>query len=228
MNARVLVGLAVLLLVAAADPAVTAQDVSSKSSEPADKEKGSAKEKVAPREEWATFAGGCFWSMEAVFERVKGVKTVINGFSGGGVPNPTNQMVCTGQTGHAETTHILFDPKVVTYEDLLRVFFKAHDPTTPNRQGDDFGPQYRSVIFYHSQVQREAALKVYRELTTRKSFRDPIVTDLVRFNDFYPAEEYHQDYYLNHRGNEYSTIYIEPKLRKLHLTGKPVARKRGK
>jgi peptide-methionine (S)-S-oxide reductase len=208
---------------------VWADEPAAKSDPPPSSTSTKSSEEAVPREEWASFAGGCFWSMEAVFERVRGVKGVISGFSGGSISNPTYQMVCTGQTGHAETIHILYDPKVVSYEELLRIFFKAHDPTTLNRQGDDFGPQYRSVIFYHSQVQRETALKVYRDLTTRKAFRDPIVTDLVKFAVFYPAEEYHQDYYVNHRGNEYSTIYIEPKLRKLHLTGaKPTAKKRTK
>jgi len=173
-----------------------------------------------PKIEQATFAGGCFWSMEAVFERIPGVKDVVSGFAGGSVINPSYEMVGTGLTGHAESIHVVYDASVVTYEDLLKVFFSAHDPTTLNAQGDDFGPQYRSVIFYHNEDQRKAALAAYRDLTTRKAFRNPIVTDLVAYQTFYPAEEYHQDYYRNHRGSYYSQVYIDSKLKKLKLTGK--------
>ncbi len=165
--------------------------------------------------EKATFGGGCFWCMEAVFERVKGVKSVVSGYAGGHVPNPTYQMVCTGLTGHAEVIQIEYDPSVVSYEKLLNVFWLAHDPTTLNRQEDDFGPNYRSIILYHTEEQKEAALKSYQDLTRRRVFRSPIVTELVPLTAFYPAEPYHQDYYRNHLGSEYSDIYIEPKLRKL-------------
>jgi len=174
--------------------------------------------------ETATFGGGCFWSMETIFERIPGVKTAVSGFAGGSVPNPSYAMVCTGQTGHAEVVRVEYDPKVVTYEKLLKVFWAAHDPTTVNSQGDDFGPQYRSVIFYESEAQKEAALKSYRDLTARRVFRSPIVTELYPLTAFYPAEAYHQDYYRHHRGNDYCTVYIEPKLKKLKLTGK-VAKK---
>jgi peptide-methionine (S)-S-oxide reductase len=174
----------------------------------------------------ATFAGGCFWSMEAVFERVPGVKNVVSGFAGGAVPNPSYERVGTGMTGHAESIQVEFDPAVVTYESLLEVFWSAHDPTTPNRQGDDFGPQYRSVIFYHDPSQKEAALKSYQALEARRAFSDPIVTELVPTTAFYPAEPYHQDYYLNHRDSQYSLFYIVPKLKKLHLMGKPARQAR--
>jgi len=169
--------------------------------------------------EKATFAGGCFWSIEAIFERVPGVKSVVSGFAGGNVPNPSYELVGTGQTGHAESVQIEYDPAVVSYETLLKVFWAAHDPTTLNSQGDDFGPQYRSVIFYHTDEQRKAAQESYRQLTTRRVFRSPIVTELVPLTAFYPAEPYHQNYYRNHLYSDYSQIYIVPKLKKLKLKG---------
>jgi peptide-methionine (S)-S-oxide reductase len=170
--------------------------------------------------EKATFAAGCFWSIEAVFERVPGVKSAVSGFSGGAVPFPSYQLVSTGETGHAESVQVEYDPKVVSYPQLLSIFWKVHDPTTPNQQGDDFGPQYRSMIFFHTEAQRKAALESYQELVKRRTFRSPIVTELAPFRAFYPAEAYHQDYYVHHLGDFYSSVYIEPKLRKLHLTGR--------
>ncbi len=165
--------------------------------------------------EKATFGGGCFWCMEAVFERIPGVKSVVSGYAGGHVPNPTYEMVCTGLTGHAEVIQIEYDPAVASFEKLLNIFWAAHDPTTLNRQEDDFGPNYRSIILYHNDEQKEAAEKSYKDLTRRRVFRSPIVTELVPLTEFYPAEPYHQDYYRNHQGSEYSDIYIVPKLRKL-------------
>jgi peptide-methionine (S)-S-oxide reductase len=191
---------------------------------PADTSKAPPASKA--KTEKATFAGGCFWSMEAAFERIPGVKNVVSGFAGGGVPNPSYELVGTGTTGHAESIQVEFDPSIVSYDTLLKYFWAAHDPTTLNSQGDDFGPQYRSMIFYHSEEQRQAALKSYRELKARHAFRDPIVTELVPMTAFYPAEPYHQDYYRNHRDSSYSLIYIEPKLKKLHLAGKPARRSR--
>jgi peptide-methionine (S)-S-oxide reductase len=181
---------------------------------------GSTYDRTSGKTEKATFAAGCFWSVEAVFERVPGVKSAVSGFSGGAVQFPSYAMVSTGETGHAESVQVEYDPKVISYEKLLAVFWKVHDPTTPNQQGDDFGPQYRSVIFFHTEAQRKAALESYQELVKRRAFRAPIVTDLQPFRAFYPAEPYHQDYYVHHRGNYYCTAYIEPKLRKLHLTGR--------
>ncbi len=180
-------------------------------------EKPSKDDDQPPKWEKATFGAGCFWSIEAVFERVPGVKSVMSGFSGGGVANPTYDQVCTGMTGHAEVVHIEYNANVVGYEKLLALFFKAHDPTTLNSQGDDFGPQYRSVIFYHDDDQKKAALKMYKDLTTKRAFRDPIVTQLVEFEEFYPAEAYHQDYFRNNRFSDYSEIYIVPKLKKLKM-----------
>ncbi len=182
------------------------------------KDKGKAKNKTAAKVrkiEKATFGGGCFWCMEAVFERVPGVKSVVSGYAGGHVPNPTYEMVCSGLTGHAEVIQIEYDSSVVSFEKLLNIFWLAHDPTTLNRQEDDFGPNYRSIILYHNEEQKEAALKSYQDLTRRRVFRSPIVTELVPLTAFYPAEPYHQDYYRNHQGSEYSDIYIVPKLRKL-------------
>jgi len=182
-----------------------------------DSSKGSAKASAAKvkKIEKATFGGGCFWCMEAVFERIPGVKSVVSGFSGGSVPNPTYEMVCTGLTGHAEVIQIEYDPNVLSFEKLLKFFWSAHDPTTLNSQGPDFGTQYRSIILYHSEEQKEEALKQYKELMAHRGRRSPIVTELVPFKEFYPADDYHQDYYRNHPYADYSQMYIEPKVRKL-------------
>ncbi len=168
--------------------------------------------------EKATFGGGCFWCMEAVFERMHGVKSVVSGYAGGSFPNPTYEMVGTGQTGHAEVVQLEFDPEQVSYETLVHAFFKSHDPTTLNQQGPDFGTQYRSIILYHSESQKNDAKKVAAELRTRKAFRSAIVTELVPFAAFYPAELYHQDYYRNHPNTDYSRAYIAPKVRKMLKT----------
>lgn len=173
---------------------------------------------AAPKIEYATFGGGCFWCIEAVFQRIPGVRAVVSGYSGGNVPNPTYEMVCTGLTGHAEVVQIEFDSSILPYEKLLAVFWASHDPTTPNQQGDDFGPNYRSIILYHGDAQRQAALKSYQDMKARHAYRRPIVTELVKFEAFFPAELYHQNYYNNHRGDSYTNAYIEPKLKKLHLT----------
>ena len=145
--------------------------------------------------EQATFGGGCFWHVEAEFERLKGVNWAVSGYAGGSVPHPSYEMVHEGITGHAEVVMVDFDPEVITYEDLLKVFWKIHDPTSINRQGEDEGPQYRSIIFYHNEEQRQAALKSYRTLTELGAYRLPIVTQLAPLKAFYRAEDYHQDYY---------------------------------
>ncbi len=184
------------------------------------KAKGSEKKKADDtkvKTEKATFGGGCFWCLEAVFERIPGVTNVVSGYSGGSVPRPTYDQVCTGLTGHAEVVQIEYDPEKVSYDKLLQVFFACHDPTTFNRQGPDFGTQYRSVIFYHNDEQKIAAKKEYDELTAKHYFNDPIVTDLVPLKIFYPAEKYHQDYYKKHPTADYCLEQIEPKLRKLKL-----------
>ena len=148
-----------------------------------------------PRSERATFGAGCFWHVEDVFERLKGVNSAVSGYAGGAVPYPSYEMVHEGTTGHAEVVMVDFNPDIITYEDLLKVFWKCHDPTSIDRQGPDEGPQYRSVIFYHSEEQRRAALRAYRTLTDMGVYRSPIVTQLLPMRAFYRAEDYHQDYY---------------------------------
>jgi peptide-methionine (S)-S-oxide reductase len=163
--------------------------------------------------ESATFGGGCFWCMEAVFERLPGVKSVASGFAGGHTANPTYEQVCTGNTGHAEATQIEFDPANISYEKLLDVFWQAHDPTTLNRQGVDEGTQYRSIILYHSEAQKLAAEK--SKAGAQKNFKHPIVTEIVPFTKFYPAENYHQGFYDNNTNYGYCRAVIAPKLEKL-------------
>ena len=165
--------------------------------------------------EKATFGGGCFWCVEAVYERLPGVQSVLSGYAGGTKQNPTYEEVCTGKTGHAEVAQITYDPTKTTYEQLLDMFWHAHDPTTLNRQGGDVGTQYRSVIFYHDEKQRTAAEKSKAE--AQKTFDDPVVTEIQPLKEFYPAENYHQDYYRNHANAPYCTFIIKPKLKKLKL-----------
>lgn len=171
--------------------------------------------------EKATLGGGCFWCMEAVYEAIPGVKSVVSGFSGGFIKNPSYEMVLSGETGHAEVVQIEFDPEIISYEKLLEVFFHAHDPTTLNMQGPDEGTQYRSVIFYHSDEQKAAAKKIYAKLTADGAFSAPIVTQLEPFKVFYAADKHHQDYYRkNAKKDSYCRIYIAPKLKKLGLEKK--------
>ncbi|MEZ0258897.1 MAG: peptide-methionine (S)-S-oxide reductase MsrA [Chthoniobacter sp.] len=165
-----------------------------------------------------TFGGGCFWCIEAVFQRLKGVKSVASGYAGGDVANPTYKQVCTGDTGHAEVVQLEFDPKEVSFETLMHVFWAAHDPTTLNRQGHDSGTQYRSIILYENDAQKAAAEKSKAE--AQKDFKDPIVTQIVPLKTFYKAEDYHQNYF-NTTGdkNGYCTVVIRPKLQKLLSKG---------
>ncbi len=165
--------------------------------------------------EFATFAGGCFWCMEAVFQQLRGVLKVESGYTGGRVPNPSYQAVCTGMTGHAEAIRITFDPAVISYRDLLELFFAFHDPTTLNQQGPDEGTQYRSGIYHHSEAQRNEAEAVIGELTREKAFSDPIVTELSAAVEFYPAEAYHHDYYRRNPDKAYCQATITPKVAKL-------------
>lgn len=162
----------------------------------------------------ATFGSGCFWCTEAIFERVNGVITVVSGYSGGKVVNPTYKEVCEGTTGHAECTQITFDPSVVTYDELLEIFWKTHDPTTLNRQGNDVGTQYRSVIFYHNDEQKQKADYYKQKLTDEKIWDKPIVTEITKFEKFYPAEYYHQEYYDNNPNQGYCAFVITPKVEK--------------
>jgi peptide-methionine (S)-S-oxide reductase len=162
----------------------------------------------------ATFGGGCFWCTEAVFEQLRGVETVVSGYAGGHVPNPSYEQVCGKGTGHAEVVQITFDPAVISYRTLLEVFFATHDPTTPNRQGNDAGPQYRSAIFTHSDEQKAVATEVVAELTRDKVFPSPIVTEVTAFTNFYPAEDYHQGYFRDNPGQPYCAFVVAPKAAK--------------
>jgi peptide-methionine (S)-S-oxide reductase len=164
--------------------------------------------------ETVTFGSGCFWCTEAVFQQLKGVSSVVSGYSGGHVKNPSYQQVTTGKTGHAEVCQIQFDPEQISFEDLLEVFFSTHDPTTLNRQGNDIGTQYRSVIFYHTEEQREIAERVKAELDKSGTWKNPIVTEIAPFERFYKAEDYHQNYYRNNPNQGYCRVVITPKLNK--------------
>ena len=165
--------------------------------------------------EVATFAGGCFLCTEAVFDQLKGVVKVESGYSGGNVPNPSYEDVCSGSTGHAESIQVSFDPSVVSYKDLLHIFFTTHDPTTLNRQGADVGTQYRSAVFYHNPEQERIAKDVIREFETGKVWKKQIVTEVVPFQTFYVAEDYHQEYYARNSRQPYCRVVIEPKIAKL-------------
>lgn len=162
----------------------------------------------------ATFGTGCFWCTEAIFSELKGVVSVTPGYSGGRTKDPTYKEVCAGTTGHAEVVQICFDPALITFSDLLEVFWHIHDPTTLNRQGNDVGPQYRSVIFFHSDLQMTEALKSKERLKMEKVFKDPIVTEISPFVHFYPAEKYHEDYYRLNPSVPYCKLVIEPKVQK--------------
>jgi len=164
--------------------------------------------------ELATFGGGCFWCTEAVFRELRGVEKVESGYAGGTVPNPSYEAVCSGRTGHAEVVQVTYDPSVISYRDLLEVFFATHDPTTLNRQGADAGTQYRSTVLYADDEQRRAAEEVIAELERDGAFADPIVTTLEPLDRFYPAERYHQDYYARNGRQPYCQIVIAPKLSK--------------
>ena len=164
--------------------------------------------------ETATLGGGCFWCLEAVYLELKGVTKVVNGYAGGRRPNPTYEQVCGGATGHAEVAQVTFDPAVVSYRDLLDVFFTIHDPTTLNRQGNDSGTQYRSAIFFHSSEQEAVARETIAEFTAEKVWDDPIVTEVAPLEQFWPAEKYHQNYFARNPQNPYCAVVIAPKVSK--------------
>ena len=164
--------------------------------------------------EVATLAGGCFWCLEAVYDEVKGVDSVESGYMGGRTARPTYEQVCSGETGHAEVVQVTFDPSVVSYKALLEVFFVIHDPTTRDRQGNDVGTQYRSAIFYHSAEQKRVAEQTIRELDAEKVFDAPIVTELKAAETFYPAENYHQEYFQRNSNQPYCQVVVAPKLAK--------------
>jgi len=168
--------------------------------------------------EKATFGGGCFWCVEAVFERMRGVEKVVSGYTGGAIVNPTYEQVCSGLSGHAEVVQVHYNPVVIGFGELLDIFWQAHDPTTLNRQGADVGSQYRSVIFYSNEDQRKIAEESIAALSVLKRFKDPIVTEISPLETLYEAEEHHQDYYRNNSDAPYCRAVIHPKLKKLGMT----------
>nr|WP_227255068.1 peptide-methionine (S)-S-oxide reductase MsrA [Frigoriglobus tundricola] len=174
-----------------------------------------APEVAAGEVELATFGSGCFWCTEAVFQQIKGVRKVESGYSGGSVPSPSYEQVCRGTTGHAEVVQVTFDPKVISYPELLEVFWRSHDPTTKDRQGNDSGPQYRSVIFYHSDGQKQLAERYKQKIDAAGVFRAPVVTEIEPFTAFYPATADHQNYYATNPRQGYCRVVIAPKVEKL-------------
>ncbi len=165
-------------------------------------------------QEIATLGGGCFWCLEAVYREAEGVISAVSGYMGGASPNPSYKEVCSGRSGHVEVVQVTFDPAVISYRDILGIFFAIHDPTTLNRQGNDVGTQYRSVIFYHSPEQKAAAEEVIRELTAEKIFDSPILTAIEPAPEFYPAEDYHQQYFENNPSQPYCAFVVAPKVQK--------------
>lgn len=170
--------------------------------------------KIAEDRAVITLGGGCFWCTEAVFQRLKGVDTVISGYMGGTVKNPSYREICTGTTGHAEVIQVIYNPKMLTVTEILEVFFATHDPTTLNRQGADVGTQYRSVVFYHNEEQRKTTEEIIQELNKAKIYNSPIVTQVAKADVFYPAEDYHQNYYNLNSNQSYCAYVITPKLEK--------------
>lgn len=164
--------------------------------------------------ETATLAAGCFWCVEAVFDDLKGVEDVVSGYSGGHKENPTYREVCSETTGHAEVVQIKFDPNAISYKEILQVFFSVHDPTTLNRQGNDIGSSYRSAVFYHDENQKRVAEEVIREVTAEGVYDDPIVTEVTAFDKFYPAEDYHHEYFANNPNQPYCAAVVAPKVAK--------------
>ncbi len=164
--------------------------------------------------ELATLAGGCFWCLEAVFDDLRGVDSVESGYMGGKTANPSYEEVCSGETGHAEVAQLSFDPKQVSFKEILEVFFVIHDPTTLNRQGNDVGTQYRSAIFYHTAGQKAAAEQVIANMSAAKIYKDPIVTEVVPASKFYPAEDYHQEYFRRNAAQPYCAFVVTPKVAK--------------
>lgn len=164
--------------------------------------------------ETATLAAGCFWCVEAVFDDLRGVKDVVSGYSGGHTENPTYREVCSETTGHAEVVQIKFDPQAISFKEILQVFFTVHDPTTLNRQGNDIGSSYRSAIFYHSDEQKQVAEEVIKEITNEGIYDNPIVTEVTAFDKFYPAEDYHQEYFANNPTQPYCAAVVAPKVTK--------------
>jgi len=222
MRTGVSIALAVIITTAFFAGAVHSADKSAvKKSKPAKEQPASdgataKKESATPAKlEEATFGSGCFWCAEAVFQQLKGVKSVVSGYSGGGLKNPTYEQVSTDLTGHAEVVQITFDPDVISYDDLLEVFWKTHDPTKLNEQGPDHGTRYRSVIFYHSDEQKEQAEKSKQKHARPGRTAPKIVTEITKFSEFYPAEDYHQNYFKNNPYDGYCQINARPKVNKV-------------
>lgn len=167
-----------------------------------------------PQLETATLAAGCFWCVEAVFDELKGVEDVVSGYSGGHTANPTYKQVCSETTGHAEAVQIKFDPEVISFADILRVYFTVHDPTTLNRQGNDVGESYRSAIFFHSPQQEETAHEIIKEIESEKLYRGSVVTEVTEFSNFYAAEDYHQQYFAQNPSQGYCSFVVAPKVAK--------------
>jgi len=170
----------------------------------------------AAKLEQATFGSGCFWCTEAFFQQLRGVKTVVSGYSGGSVDKPTYEQVCSGETGHAEVVQITYDPEQVSFDDLLKVFWQTHDPTTPNQQGNDVGTQYRSAVFHHNDEQRRVAEQYKKQLDASGTFAAPIVTEITPFTNFFPAEDYHQNYFRLNPQQRYCQFVIRPKVEKFN------------
>jgi peptide-methionine (S)-S-oxide reductase len=183
---------------------------------PGEQKKSAPTPTAAAKIETATFGEGCFWCCEAVFQRLKGVKSVVSGYSGGNVEKPTYEQVCTGRTGHAEVIQITYDSSEIKFEDLLKVFWQTHDPTTLNRQGHDSGTQYRSAIFYHNEEQHRIAEAYKKQLDKSGTFKSPIVTELKPIKNFFPAEKYHQDYFNLNGSQQYCQFVIRPKIEKFN------------
>lgn len=180
---------------------------------------------VGGKYDTATFAGGCFWCIEAQFRQLEGVKNVVSGFTGGVTKNPSYEDVCTGTTGHAEACNIIYDPSKITYDELLEAFFTAHDPTQLNRQGNDVGTQYRSAIFYHNAAQKQKADYYIQKLNDVKAYKNKIVTEVAPYTVFYKAENYHQDYYANNKNQPYCRFVIQPELEKFRKVFKDKLKK---
>lgn len=187
---------------------------------------GISQNKKSSNLETITLGGGCYWCVEAVYENLDGVKSVVSGFSGGKVANPTYEEVCTGETGHAEVVQITYDKTVTDINEIFKVFFTVHDPTTLNRQGADVGTQYRSVIFYKNEEQKKAAQNIIADLNKAKVYNSPIVTKIEPFKTFYKAEDYHQNYYANNKNQPYCKMVIQPKLEKFEKVFKDKLKKK--
>jgi peptide-methionine (S)-S-oxide reductase len=173
----------------------------------------------------ATFGGGCFWCTEAIYQRLDGVYTVVSGYAGGTTVNPTYEEVCSGKTGHAECIRITYDPTKVSYDEVLKVFWKTHDPTTLNRQGNDVGTQYRSIVFYHNDTQKQLAEKYKKELNASGAYNNPVVTEVVAMPKFYPAEKYHQNYFNTNPNQGYCAFVVRPKVEKFEAVFKDKLKK---